>query len=324
MLRKHGLIVIALTLLCMPHTAFAWDANGHEQIADIAWTRLNARAKREIYAILAAGDPNFRPKTDSDADVRRAFRLASTYADVIKGDRTTQYESLIEPMNRRFQPNFDPKTRDREAFLCKTWHYYDLPIRVTGAMPEIRESNALNALNEAIGQIYVLELGAQDRKMQCWWLYWIEHVTGDLHQPLHCTSSYEFNPAGDAGGNLYTLVDPTNPDRTMRLHGYWDGGITRAVEAESLGHLPDDVEKVTQQWTHNAALTPSTTDARNLDVMSWITAGAHLADQYVYTGIRPNTAPSADYIKAAVALSERQAVLAGYRLANILNATLGK
>lgn len=317
---------LGMLLLCaalVSGRAWAWDGAGHEQIADIAWTKLNARAKREITAILMKGDPRFRPADQSEAAVRRAFRKAATFPDVIKGDRNTSYESLIEPMNRLFQPHPDPN--DRESNLCKTWHYYDKPIRFTGTEPTVHPSNALAALGYARRQLTTLQAArSKDRKMECWWLYWIEHVVGDLHQPLHCTSSYEFQPTGDAGGNLFTIVLDPNSDRKARLHGFWDGGIASAVRAERQVGLSGNVGDVSSRWTHDPSIVPTASQVANLDIMSWITTGASLADHNVYTGITPDGTPSDAYKKAQLILCRKQAVLGGYRLAALLNTALGK
>ena len=50
---------------------------------------------------------------------------------------------------------------------------------------------------------------------------WLEHLVGDVHQPLHATSRFTKNhPNGDAGGNLvYLCAKPCK----YELHVYWDG-----------------------------------------------------------------------------------------------------
>ena len=50
---------------------------------------------------------------------------------------------------------------------------------------------------------------------------WLEHLVGDVHQPLHATSRFTKNhPNGDAGGNLVLLCAAPCRDE---LHAYWDG-----------------------------------------------------------------------------------------------------
>ncbi|MBV9850933.1 MAG: S1/P1 nuclease [Armatimonadetes bacterium] len=327
MTRKQTTALLALALCGLTGTAPAWDSAGHEQIADVAWTKLTPHAKKEVAAILAAGDPSFRPTGSTAAAVRRAFDLAATFPDYLKTHTDTLYEPLVGPMNARWQPHLDPLTTDREAFRCRTWHYYDTPIRFTGAVPAVKASNALVALTLARQQIRALEAaGSSDRRTECWWLYWVEHLTGDLHQPLHCATSCQFSATGDAGGNLFKLgiPDPERPDRTMNLHAYWDTGIARAVQHEKAGGLSDAVSAVSRRWTSDPGLAPSTAEVRDLSVRSWIAAGARLADRSVYAGITVGGVPSEDYSRRQAMICERQSVLAGERLARWLNSALGQ
>ena len=326
-MRLKHLVATALGLLCLASRVSAWDAVGHMQVADIAWTQLTPHAKSEIAAILMQGEPRYRPVSDKEADVRDAFRKASLYADVIKGDRTTQYETMIPKMNALFFVLAKPDPNNREDELCKTWHYYDTPIRdkTQGAHP-VDLSNALNALTLARTQLADLEVAPEkDRKMQCWWLYWTEHIVGDLHQPLHCVSSYEFSPDGDAGGNKISVVtDPAQPDRKNRLHGYWDGGVGHAIAADKQNGLSPNIEDVSQRWSTDTAIKPSDKDAANLDVASWIAVGAKQADAFVYKDLKQGSALPAGYADAHALLCKQYAALAGARLANLLNSLLGK
>lgn len=315
------LLGAVLALLCLPIRAHAWDETGHMQIADIAWTRLNDKAKQEIGAILMAGDPRFRPAGMTEAEVRAAFRKSAVFPDTIKFTKDTIYEDILASMNKTFFVTSPPDPKDNEDVRCKTWHYYDLPIRDAANHPP-KESNALKAITKARAELAGLQVGpAQDRKMQCWWLDWIEHITGDLHQPLHCASNYETSPTGDAGGNLYTIKLPAAA-RAARLHGYWDAGITRAIAADKEIGLPAGMEDISKRWLADFAA--SAADSANLDVMSWIKAGAALSDTMVYTGIEKDSVPTRGYEQNTLALCKRQAVLAGVRLAAILNDVIGK
>jgi hypothetical protein len=311
--------LLAAVMIAAP--GWAWDDTGHRQVADIAWTRLNDKAKKEVGAILMAGDPAFRPASPADADVREAFRKSASFPDVIKFTKTTQYEEIIDPMNRTFFVTRPPNPADNEDVRCKTWHYYDVPIRDRGSHAP-KESNALVALAKSRYELASLEsTPSPDRKMQCWWLTWVEHLTGDLHQPLHCVSSYETLPDGDAGGNLF-MIKIAGSDRPGRLHGYWDGAITRAIAADKAAGLPAATEDASQRWQQEFA--PAAGDAANVETVSWIRAGAALADTLVYVGVEKDRAPTRGYEQLQIVLAKRQSVLAGARLATMLNDILGK
>jgi hypothetical protein len=161
-----------------------------------------------------------------------------------------------------------------------------------------------------------LSSAGQNKPLQAWYLYWIEHLVGDLHQPLHCAESYEIVKTGDEGGNKFK-TGVKRGDKFLSLHSYWDAGIEEAAG-------DGDFEATTKNWVLDADLQPTSAAAKNLDFKTWIADGAKLADDIVYVGIKENKKPSDDYEQKKEALCRRQAVLAGYRLAALLNDILGQ
>ena len=112
--------------------ALAWNSTGHEQVADIAWPRLTQQTKNRISDILmAAGDATFRQVGNSSAARRNAFRIAATFPDFIK-THSSSYDSVIPGMNHLWHPETDPLVSPHEKEKCKSWHYYDTPIRFSG------------------------------------------------------------------------------------------------------------------------------------------------------------------------------------------------
>ena len=311
-----GLSVMAV-LLTGSH-ARAGNSPGHEQVADIAWSQLTPQTRQQVGAILAAGDPQFRPASANEADVRRAFRKAATFPDEIKTNEHTLYESQVKAFNQQFDLQ---GVAVSQRVRCKSWHFLDKPIRDSGHhAPKDAESNANAALTLARKELSQLQ-GApalnRDRKMQFWWLSWIEHIVGDLHQPLHCTSSFQFGNQGDGGGNDFALA-------TGSLHSFWDSGIDHAKYAEGAQGKPTGVEQVTARWNGEHVFSLTSPAAKNLNVLSWIDAGAKEADKSVYEDIVPGAAPDAQYQSRHRSICKRGAILAGYRLANLLNAALGQ
>ena len=194
----------------------------------------------------------------------------------------------------------------------------------SAATHTVEDSNALNALTLARKQFEAIQKGpTPDRKMQCWWLYWLEHITGDLHQPLHCVSSYEFFPdTGDAGGNRLRVMDPKRPARPSPLHGYWDAGITHAIATERKAAQPAGFEDVTARWLADAKLKPTTAELSSQDAAAWIKKGAETADKLVYRDLKQNSELTDEYATAQEEYSRKAAVLAGSRLAKLLNSAL--
>jgi hypothetical protein len=309
---------LPLLVALVPSMLFAWGGDGHKQVADIAWTKLTPAAKAKLAKILDSGETSFRVVS---GDVRDSFRNSATFCDYMKNKMDTVYEDIIPRMNSRFNPNI--ASIGREGSRCKTWHYYDVPIRTTGKDPEIDPSNADAAMKLAVTELTKMNKdGLSDPKMACWWVYWIEHIVGDLHQPLHCVSSYEYDATGDAGGNKFKLTSPDG-EKPTNLHSYWDGGIGRAIGEEREKGKSPNVEEVTKRWSTDPALIPSADAVKDLDSMNWIKAGARLADRAVYGKLKSGDRPDMQYLFESSATCRKQAVLAGFRLAAILNKALG-
>ena len=303
----------------------AWDARGHEQIADLAWGRLRTETRLRIGVILNAGDPELVPNAQTDRSLRAAFRHGANFPDRIKDEaRPTSYEEIIPRMNARWDPEHDPHVSPREVTRCKTWHYLDIPLHYTGERPGAARSNAAQALTLAVAELRRLNRERRDLRMQAWWLYWIEHLVGDMHQPLHCASSYRFHADGDAGGNRFSTggPDPRNPNRKLSLHAYWDGGIGRAIKADGGNSKERGVRAVSRRWNSDPALKPPPGAAGSFDFARWIADGAGLAESAVYEGLIRGELPSAAYRERHEAACRKQAVLAGARLAALLEDVL--
>jgi len=344
-MRSPFLLATLLLLVCVSVT-FGWDTPGHEQIADMAYTRLTPAAKSKIREILQHGDPRDVPANNSDEALRDAFRRASSFPDVIRepGASTVFDDAYVDRMNLLFQPSVSPQqiAKPKSEFVrCKTWHYYDTPIHYSTAhVPKIYGSNGLVAYNYATAQLAKLKNSAAgaDLKDAAWWLCWIEHLTGDLHQPLHCTSNYAHNTRGDLGGNAVNIIAPRDSAsdalHAVNLHSYWDEGIDHAAG----GHRPTrqdlrpaDAAEVTEAWLRNNQLQPAAADVADLNAAHWIAQGAELADAHVYkervmAGQTQEIVDGANvvpqYTTDQIDVCEHQAVLAAYRLAAVLNAIL--
>jgi hypothetical protein len=146
-------------------------------------------------------------------------------------------------------------------------------------------------------------------------LSFLIHMIGDMHQPLHCESLFDDEfPNGDRGGNDFYVKPEQNG---VRLHGIWDGLLGTA-------------ENPVVQWRnsltilteHPRASLPELTEGTT--PKAWSLESRRLAIRYGYLrghlkgSTNSETAPSLpeDYLKNAKSVAERQAALAGYRLAD--------
>jgi hypothetical protein len=312
----------ALAALAVP--APAWDSPGHEQIADIAWSLLSDAQRRKLADILNAGEPSFRPSNPSSmTSVRAAFRKAATFPDFIKSHKTQLYDADIAAVNRTFEPDIEKDHSDSQRLKCRTFHYYDTPLAYSGHKPRVRKSNAINAFNLARNRFRSLVHSHSDLRMQYFWLAWLIHLTGDLHQPLHCAERWAapFQAAGDDGGNAFHILDPKS-GRDLALHAFWDGGIGRARRADP-ATFDHTVTQVTELWKADPTLQPEGGAASVLNQVVWINEGAARASALAYADIAPGATPDGPYVDRCNDACRKMALLGGFRLANQLKKLLG-
>src|SRR5205823_1731854 len=100
-------------------------------------------------------------------------------------------------------------------------------------------------------------------------LVWLEHLVGDVHQPLHAATRVNSSDAdGDHGGNLVKLC--AAPCR-RELHAFWDdllGTGSSVTAAESVGKGLAD---------------PDATKAAKKDAADWVQESFDGAKDSVYT-----------------------------------------
>lgn len=291
----------------LPTPDVVFGPRGHGTIAVIAMNDLEARRpdiKERVDAILGR-DPLGR--TD--------YFVAASWPDTVRPQR--------------------PAT--------KPWHYIDIvydPRRQerSPALPEAPHAiSALAAMTERLRE-------ADDPEEKADALCFVLHILGDIHQPFHCVTRVTPDleaPEGDRGGNLFKLRG-----KYRNLHSLWDDSVNLSLQ-DSAEELAAEIMK-----RHSRASL-----ARDLAITSpeaWVRAGYALAVERGYRPLedgggdalrasgaqlryalaaegasRPREddggapRPSNAYLRDARDIGQRQAALAGYRLADWLTDQLG-
>ncbi len=283
-LRRYAYVALtcALGSLGMARSALAWAPSGHMQIALLAYDGLPGDVRAALVSLLGE-HPRFRqdflpvlpPSLATQAErARWIFAYASTWPDL---------------------------ARSQPAFEHGTWHYVNLPLylrqgrlgscaEARAAFPEsARRVLEIAAARRAQGKpaapagdaiTLALEnarrtLGdvAKPRSERALALSWVLHLVGDAHQPLHGVALFTDSRfvAGDRGGNDISISGRGS------LHRVWDG---------LLGDEPSLVFA-----THEVALLRADPEldrlarsqAKNLDVNTWLEESCELARSAVYT-----------------------------------------
>lgn len=296
-MRRFGL---GLLLLALPLQA--WNATGHRIVAAIAFDHLTVKARARVEDLL-------RQHPDLNTLLARdAFLAASVWPDVIKGDNRFYDDTRATAQPTLLLPAFAGLGVLNMA-RHTNWHYIDVPFSPDGTPLEpIPTPNALielrRILKEASPSVYDLP--------------WLVHLTGDVHQPLHCTSRFtKSQPMGDQGGNLVFI----NPGRN--LHALWDDLAGNDTNNDYINRYAADI---TAEFVKSNGQHPRLAK----DPKKWIDEAFDLDEHVVYTfgpetGSREHPLPlPPGYEDNARRIARVQLAKAGFRLAAALNAKLGQ
>lgn len=197
------ILAFVAAFAAVARTAPAWDSIGHMIVAQIAWEQLTPEARAGVEEALG----RFNVKKASDRWVEDApydFVTASCWMDDIRS------------------------LQDRYDF--GPWHYVNFPSEVEG-FPEPEAGEAPNVV-WGIQRCLDIMTGREDDPAidsdQA--MVMLLHMVGDIHQPLHTT-----NRGGDMGGNLVTVrnmhvlrdEEAFGRKREGNLHSFWDSSYRR-------------------------------------------------------------------------------------------------
>lgn len=155
-------------------------------------------------------------------------------------------------------------------------------------------------------------------------LCWIFHLIGDVHQPFHTVALFTTQfppPEGDRGGTRF-YIRAREGASTISLHAFWDDLI---LGSERFQSVRNTATALRLQPDHARAQLPELTETR---FEQWATQESFrlaTGQGYRHGQLQGSTENNdsiilpADYIPQAKAIGERRIVLAGYRLADVLN-----
>ncbi len=207
------------------------------------------------------------------------------------------------------------------------WHFVDTGL--TSDKSTVLPTPAPNAT------VQIVELrkdlaSADAPLLKAYELVWLEHLVGDIHQPLHGARRFVADKS-DLGGNSVKIALPPDlvtkfeaplpqgakPGDPTNLHAFWDD-----LPGESNAGLKAAVDFANGLAAANAS------DVLVTDPAAWAATSFNLAKTAGYvTPIGPGNTPKAGgkfmmtdkYYATALADAKTQVALAGARLAKLLN-----
>ena len=155
------------------NTAFGWGLLGHRIIGEVAQQHLSKKAKKGLEKLMGS----------------ETLAWWSNWPDFIKSDSTWNHAS--------------------------PWHYVDLPGHISKdsfitGLKQLPGKNLYTQIPAMMQEVKDESLAAEKRRTA---LYFLIHLVGDLHQPLHVGRH------DDAGGNKIVVYWF---DKKTNLHSLWD------------------------------------------------------------------------------------------------------
>jgi hypothetical protein len=133
-----------------------------------------------------------------------SFTAEQKINEILDGQSLAVASTWADEM--RSNPEFDKYS---------TWHYVNLPLDKEYGDVEHLGPNVVKMINTAIP---ILQSPMADKKTKQFWLKYLVHMVGDVHQPLH-TGREE-----DWGGNKINVYFKGRKDAEglTNLHDLWD------------------------------------------------------------------------------------------------------
>lgn len=195
-----------------------------------------------------------------------------------------------------------------------SWHFYDSPWTTDHSATKAAPTpNLMSSLNQ---NIEILKTSS-NIPQQANAFAFVLHLVGDAHQPLHCINRFsEKYPKGDHGGNAVKI----SSNYADNLHTWWDRGVRLLIPKKSYPLRTREITKLATRLQQQYPQTDFKNSINDSNISEWVHNCSELAKTTAYN-LPPSNRLNKAYKTAAKQVVETQLMLAGYRLAFILNET---
>ena len=311
---SFSVLFLATVMLFPAISASAWDDVGHKITAYIAWQQMTPEVRERVIKILAAASEDSQLATfylpygsrSDEAKKREFFMIAATWADIIR-DR-----------------NFDNRYK---KYHHSNWHYSDTFWTEKDGRVEILKAPEEGGLAlEKIIEFMKLESSDARDSEKALGIAWLEHLIGDLHQPLHASARITATePKGDQGANLFLLTPVGTPrDKQENLHWFWDSIVVRNKPNDKDECDADFVDPIARSIMKKYSFQEMESRLALGDPERWKRESFEIASTRLFPAdLKRNEMPSSEYKKAAMKIAEERLALAGYRMGALFNQIFG-
>ena len=212
--------------------------------------------------------------------------------DILDGESLAVVSTWADEM--RSNPSFDKFSH---------WHYVNLPL--DKEYPEVKHTKA-NVVTIIERCVAILKSPSSDKEMKKFYLKYLVHLVGDLHQPMH-TGRYE-----DYGGSkIYlTFKGRKGSDNKTNLHVLWDS------------NLIDDFKMSYTEWSNHLQNKYRKEVVKQSNTLEW-TFESHWWARDIYKNTPEGSYLSYDYVYKYQPVLEKRLYYAGVRLGNLIQDIFG-
>jgi len=308
---KKFLVALILTI-CSIVSVSAWDDAGHKLTAYIAWQQMSPEAREAAVKLLLAApedsDLSVFYLQDSRSEAAKKlelFMIAATWADIVR--------------DRKFDIRY-------KKYHKGNWHYSDYFWKQNGNKAQIVEHSedgglAIEKLAEFDKVLRDASATNEDKAIA---LAWILHLGGDIHQPLHTSGRLtDVEPKGDQGGNTF-LLTPQGVKPSDNLHWFWDSIVGSNISRKNYYFDSDYLFPIASPMMKKYPFAKMQNSLAVDNFEQWKKESFAYNPTDVFSAdLKRNETPSEKYKKNALAVSEKQLTMAGYRLGEMLNQIFG-
>lgn len=263
-MKKVTVFILAALLAYLPYRASAWGMLGHRIVGEIADSYLTPKARAAIKEILG----------------NESLAIASNWPDFVKSD--TAFKS------------YDP------------WHYCNFEDGISKDSMEryLKTDTAVDAYAKLTFIIKELKSNKLTKEKKVFYLRYLIHIVGDIHQPLH------LGRATDLGANKIKVKwfsEETN------LHSVWDDKL---ISMQNLSYT-EYVKAI------NFATPAERAKWQKQPIADWFFESYTLSRK-IYNSPLPDTRTTYRYNFDHIATANSQLLKGGVRLAGLLNSIFDK
>lgn len=278
-------LLLAVVLLLLAPSAWAWSALGHRMVGALAERHLTQPAEAQVRMLLA-GEPD------------PTLAGVAVWADALRDDEPERFKQTSR------------------------WHYVNYPKRQCDYVAARDCPDGDCVIGAIERQRAILADDTRPREARRDALKFLVHLVGDIHQPMHAGNRddlggnrFQISLRTDIAPEKYARDKYVDGVMGTNLHAVWDYYVL-AERGLDLEQYTDTLDALPWQ--------PSTDAGTSSSPEAWAAESCRLIDSRKLYPPPQEHKMDSRYLDAMRPLAEQRVRQAAYRLAALLNGALGR